>query len=344
MHTVEELVLPARADADDAADYREFVDTRNAIEIAAYQSPDRYLSPADILPFFQDEEAPVRLFGVRVGGELVAFSLLETKADDPGRLWITLYVQAEHGRQGIGTALLQHAEARAAHEGRSTLLIYASSAEAPGERLAAPTGFGSLPAGNPEVRFLLAHGYRLEQVERGSRLALPVSITPRESPPDYRLHYWDRHTPERWLEDLALLYTRISTDAPSAGLDEPEDVYTVERVLEFEATHAASPRTRVVVAVEHIPSGHLAGFSELRVPDDPLRALSQGTTLVLREHRGRRLGALLKEANLERVQREYPGHPAVLTFNAEENRYMLDVNEQLGFVPIGFEGGWRKDL
>jgi hypothetical protein len=53
---------------------------------------------------------------------------------------------------------------------------------------------------------------------------------------------------------------------------------------------------------------------------------------------------LLKLANLVEVQRRMPGHPSVITFNAEENRHMLDVNEAVGFVPIGYEGAWRRDL
>ena len=82
----------------------------------------------------------------------------------------------------------------------------------------------------------------------------------------------------------------------------------------------------------------------LSAPAETDRAISQEDTLVRREYRGHRLGMLLKLANLAEVQRRMPGHPAVLTFNAEENRHMLDVNEAVGFVPIGYEGAWRKDL
>jgi hypothetical protein len=53
---------------------------------------------------------------------------------------------------------------------------------------------------------------------------------------------------------------------------------------------------------------------------------------------------LLKVANLTHLERVAPGHPSVITFNAEENRHMLDVNEAVGFVQIASESAWRKDL
>ncbi|TFD88830.1 hypothetical protein [Cryobacterium serini] len=37
-----------------------------------------------------------------------------------------------------------------------------------------------------------------------------------------------------------------------------------------------------------------------------------------------------------------PGHPSVTTFNAEENRHMLAVNEALGFGPMRSEGVWKR--
>ena len=235
---------------------------------------------------------------------------------------------------------------------RPRALVYTPIPDAPGERLHSPTGFGSIPAGNRSARFLLARGYRLEQVERASRLALPlagldelVTAAARRSGDDYVVHYWTGLTPERWLEGLATLMTRMSTDAPTAGLEEPEDVWTVERLREFEERNARmSPRTQLFAAVEHRPSGTLVGYAQLSVTPDLSRAVFQWATLVLREHRGHKLGMLLKVANLAHLERVAPGHPSVITFNAEENRHMLDVNEAVGFVGIASESAWRKDL
>ncbi len=63
---------------------------------------------------------------------------------------------------------------------------------------------------------------------------------------------------------------------------------------------------------------------------------------MLPSYRGHRLGLLLKLANLVQLQGLASGYPAIVTCNAEENRHMLDVNDALGFRPIGYEGAWKK--
>jgi hypothetical protein len=85
-------------------------------------------------------------------------------------------------------------------------------------------------------------------------------------------------------------------------------------------------------------------MTRLHVPDDVTRPAGQWDTIVRREDRGHRLGMLLKLANLAALEEQMPGHPSVLTWNAEENRPMLGVNEAIGFTVRGYEGAWRKDL
>lgn len=342
-HSVEELVVPVSVDSADAADFIASSMIISQNEAEAYGHDDLRLTPNEVLPWWQDSGNPHRLFGVRVDGELVGCGVYEYLATDTESCWALVSVLTEHRNRGVGTAILDRIERVARSDGRGKILSYFPSPDAPGERIEAPTGFGSVAASNPEVLFATSHGFRLEQVERGSRLTLPVSVE-FEAPANYRLHQWIGATPVEWLEQMAVLNTRMSTDAPTAGLEEPEDVVTVERQIELDAASGRDPRSFLFTTVEHIPTGVLAGYTCLAVPAQQDRAINQYATLVLKEHRGHRLGMLLKLANLDHLQRERPGHPSIITFNAEENRPMLDVNEAVGFVPMGYEGAWKKLL
>lgn len=354
--TIDELAIPAALDGSPAArDFEHATEARNAAEIASLGTPDAAFPADELLPGWQPSaHQQRRMLVARIDGRVVARACYQSPigGDASNTAWVQLQVHPDATGRGIGRALADAVEALAKHEGRRQIHAYVPSPPADGPRLHPPTGFGSVPAANREVRFLLARGYTLEQVNRGSRLALPVDpelFAERRAAAEsrsagYRIHLWEAVAPKHWLADLALLATRMSTDAPSGGLDEEEDLWTVERWLEAEAEAHESPRSTLYAAVEHIESGHLAGYTELSVPPDTSRPAEQGDTIVMREHRGNRLGMLLKVANIAHLEQRYPGHPAIHTFNAEENRHMLEVNEAVGFVPFAYEGSWQKKL
>jgi GNAT superfamily N-acetyltransferase len=345
-------VIPTSADDVGWADFERAIDVGNIVEAVTYGTTDLAYTAAEELPYYRNTFQPRRILVARVGDEIVGRGTYETQTGESAdTAWVSVEVLADHRGKGIGTALAERVEAVVAEEGKVKAIAYIGIQDVDGPRLTSPTGFGSVPLENRDVKFLIARGYSFEQVERMSRLPLPVAgledlvaAATATSGPEYRIVTWHGRTPEKWRGDVAILGTRMSTDAPSAGLEEPEDVWTVERVLEGDARAEASGLDRLVAAVEHVPTGALAGFTMLAVPPIPTRAVAQYATLVLREHRGHRLGMLLKVANLEHLERVHPGRPSVTTFNAEENRYMLDVNEAVGFVGIGFEAAWRKDL
>lgn len=342
--TVEQLVVPAAVTDDDAGDFIANIEIINLVQAEACGHRDLDLVAEEMLPSWRSPSSPRTLLGVHVDGRLVGRAMYSRLVADPTTCWVSVGVLPEFRGRGIGTAIADRLEALARSEGRTKMITYVLSAVAEGgERVEAPTGFGSVPAANAEVRFLLSRGFRLEQVGRRSRLALPASVTV-DPPADYRLHVWVDRTPERWLEQMAHLHTRMSTDAPTAGLEAPEDVWTVERVREEDDAAAGDPRPYLVAVVEHVPTGQLAGYTTLAVPVETDRPVSQFDTLVLREHRGKGLGMLLKVANIDNLQQRYPGRPSIITSNAEDNRFMLDVNEAVGFAPIGYDGAWRKDL
>jgi GNAT superfamily N-acetyltransferase len=356
-YVIEETAVPASAASPGWDDFVGVVEVRNAVEVAGYGIPEVVDPAEDLRAEWDDPYEPRRMFVVRDAGRVVAYGSASWLAGDgpepPDAAWVDVRVLPEYEGRGIGRMLADRVEQIARDLGVARMINYGVSAAGAGERLEAATGFGSVPRDNREVRFRLARGWTLEQVERGSRLALPVDAdelarrlaeATAASGPDYRVHEWVVPTPERWRAGLAELYTRMSTDAPQGELGEPEDPWTVERLVQREAGVPGAEIRLLTAAVEHVPSGRLVGFTQLKVPDEQGTAASQWDTIVVREHRGRRLGMLLKLANFDHLQRVAPGHASILTWNAEENRPMLDVNEAVGFTPIGYEGAWKLSL
>ena len=350
---IDEVSIPDAVGGAGWGDFAAGIEVANLAQTVSYGTPDLGYSPEEELAQFRNPFEPRRMFVARWNDEVVGRAMSQTHlGTEADTSWVELDVLPEAEGRGVGRALAETLEASVREDGKAKIIAYIGQARAGGARLPSPTGFGSVPADTRSTRFLQARGYRLEQVERCSRLALPVPglagllrDAQAASGPDYRVHRFTNHTPENWRADLGVLITAMSTDAPDAGIGTPEDVWTAERVAEADERRAReNPRMRVLVAIEHVPSGRLVAFSQLSAPAQTDRAVAQYGTLVAKEHRGHRLGMLAKLANLAHLYDLFPEQPSVVTFNAEENRPMLDVNEALGFVAIAAEGAWRKDL
>lgn len=352
--TIDQIVIPATIEAPDAADFIEMTNVRNAIEADTFGNRDLAYEPAELLPHWQNPYEPQVCLAARVDGRVVARAIYQAPIEEGSRdVWLTIEVLPAFRRIGIGSALFERLEAMCEADGRTVQQSYVIHTPADGgATLPSPTGFGSVPRDAPETQFLLKRGFSLEQVERISRLDLPVDPEAfaaslagavEAAGRDYRLVHWTGRTPDKWAAGIALLNQRMSTDAPLAGLESTEETWDEDRVRALDDIRGASPRTMLVVCAEHVPTGTLAGFTELFVPPEVERPVDQQNTLVLKEHRGHRLGQLLKLANLRYLAELHPGHPSVNTFNAEENRPMLGVNEAIGFVPVGYEGGWKRE-
>ncbi len=99
----------------------------------------------------------------------------------------------------------------------------------------------------------------------------------------------------------------MSTDLPVADLRVEEEAWDAERVAEYIADYERSWQEMRLAVVEHVPTGELVAYTELQIPAFPgIEFGFQRDTLVLREHRGHRLGMLAKAANLELLVRERP--------------------------------------
>jgi len=349
-----ELAIPASADAAGADDFAAMTRVRNRIEAEATGSDDLAMRPSELLPAWRLQAYDAkRMLVARVEGSVVGRAVVDLPVG-AALAWVTVEVVPEFRRQGIGAALYAAAEQIAVEARRVVLQGYAIQGESGSvDRLVAATGFGSVARDSPVSRFLLARGFTLEQVARLSRLELPADrralrrrfvTATAAAGADYHVAYWAGRTPPERLDQIAELRARLATDAPQAGLEPDTSVWDAARVAAEDDADAASPRERLTAFVEHTATGAPAGYTVLDAPRERSRPVRQGDTIVLQEHRGHRLGMVLKTGNLLRLGEVRPGHPAVLAFTAEENRHMLQVNEALGFVPWGYEGGWKKIL
>lgn len=354
--TLHPLVLPARAGAAPTPLVREYADVRNAALLESTGRDDDALEAEALLPLlYSTPDRTRRQWYVASGDRMLGCATLDISQDgDQDTALVIVAVLREAAGRGLGRAVYEHVESIARDARVRKMLHWAEHHDdgSHAEPLASPTGFGSVPA-DRSARFLTRNGFRLEQVERASEFLWPDGAIDhlralREEAAghasDYRVVRWMVPTPAEYVDGYAWMKSRMSTDVPDGDLDTPEEIWDAARVAQFDARIAQKGWSLQVVAAQHIATGELCAFNELTIGQDPASATHQYETLVLKEHRGHRLGMLVKTAGLLTWHEQHPASARVVTYNAEENRPMLSINEDIGFTGFAYEGAWKKDL
>jgi len=82
--------------------------------------------------------------------------------------------------------------------------------------------------------------------------------------------------------------------------------------------------------------GAVVAWTCLVAGADPARPAQIEGTLVLAQHRGRRLGTAVKVASLL-AARDHTSSRQVRTSSEDQNVWMRDINRRLGFAPVESE-------
>ncbi|NUQ87402.1 MAG: GNAT family N-acetyltransferase [Glycomyces artemisiae] len=245
-------------------------------------------------------------------------------------------------RRGIGSALLRHAEERAAADGRTTISTW----------LAVPH------ESSPDVRgdggpFLVDNGYKrsLEAAVRVCELAAVdddeidrLWDASWEKADGFELVSFHGVPPERVIDGLAYLQARMYTDMPLGDWDLQEGVVTADTLRLWERQRLQKGQVNLQTAVVHKESGEVAGLTEIQLVGGDERHCMQGNTIVDPRFRGHRLGTILKIANQRRLQSMRPWMRYVWTGNAESNSQMIAINEAVGYRLAGHETVFQKKL
>ncbi|MGN6332351.1 MAG: GNAT family N-acetyltransferase [Motilibacteraceae bacterium] len=272
--------------------------------------------------------------GRPAGGAALQLALRDNLGLAEAELWV---LPAARGR-GVGTALADVVEQTSRAAGRAVVAVFVVHPGGADER--------------PGDVFARRRGYRVVQREARRRLdvgrALPRLAALEEqaaaAAEGYELVGWVSRTPAELLADRAALGTAISADAPRGDSAYTTEQWDIARVLARDEELARMDRTYVATAARHRASGRLVALTELAVPNTVPELAWQWDTVVLRAHRGHRLGLLVKAANLRRLREVVPAARQVMTYNDQSNQHMIAVNERLGFEVVDAEWRWELAL
>jgi GNAT superfamily N-acetyltransferase len=241
-------------------------------------------------------------------------------AENRHQAYVYIEVHPDHRRRGIGLELLRHAARQAGEDGRSTLsseAIQGSAGEAFALRLGAKPGQAS--ARRVLVLDKLPAGKLAELRESAARAAA-----------GYSLVTWTDWIPEEYLAGIAAVFNALS-DAPRDPGHEPRR-WDAQRIRErVDEPRALFGSRGYWIAAVHGATGEMAAVTQVEVNPEHPQWGHQQITAVTRQHRGHRLGLLVKAAMTQWLRTAEPGLRRIVTWNAAVNKHMIAINETLGY-------------
>ena len=236
-------------------------------------------------------------------------------------VWAEVTVHPEHRRRGHGTAIVEEVVRRTREAGRSTIWL------------------GTAEDDDGARAFLDKQGFHYASHDARRRQELPAVDraevdrllgTARTAASEYDLERYVPPVPEQVLTDLVEVTAAIN-DAPMGELTYEDEKFDLQRLKDIEAARVGRDDRVYRIAARHRETGVLGGHTVVVLnPLLPGRAF-QGDTAVHRDHRGHRLGMLLKIEMMNWLAEVQPEIREIETWNNADNNYMISVNEAIGY-------------
>jgi GNAT superfamily N-acetyltransferase len=267
--------------------------------------------------------------GVVVG--LLAVDLPQRDNRHLGGLEITVDPRAR--RQGLGRALYDAGVEKLRAEGRTLVMLECFDDDS-------STGFMK----SMGLDLAMAEVKRRQALDRldWERLDREYAAAERLAA-GYELVHLPPHIPDELMPDVVRLLAAIN-DAPTDSLDIEDEVFSPQRIRDFERSQAARERRIYRLAARHRETGVLAGHTIVGVEGECPWHAGQFDTSVLADHRGHRLGLLLKIAMLRLLRDAEPQVRELITWNAASNEHMIAVNEILGYGVVATAGAYQQHI
>jgi GNAT superfamily N-acetyltransferase len=324
-----------RVDPGDDVAVKAYVDVCNRVR--EVDSPWRHpvtVHEATGMLRFGWEKEPSEVHLAYADGEPVGTGAYDTtKWDNQHLAWLRVEVLPEARRRGHGSAVLGALLDRARAEGRT-------SAGIDGWESAAADAFALRHGFAPKTVEVCRRQYP-QQTDRSALAALRDEAAPYAA--DYELVRRLGASPDDELDAIAAMTAAIN-DAPLDDLEIEDEVFTAQRVRDYEDAQVQRGYRLHRVFARHRGTGELAGHTVVVVDGERPHLAEQHDTSVLRAHRGHRLGLLLKADMLDWLADTQPQITSIETWNAASNDHMIGVNEILGYRVMGRAVAYQRDL
>ncbi len=280
-----------------------------------------------------DGEAPLAhlatVDGVPVGAALLSLP----EYDNTHLAWATVVIEPSWRRRGHGSRLFEAMCEVARAHGRTTIGTDGWESES-------ALGFAAMHGLECKSQAIQRRQH-VRELEPG--LARRLYDEAAGVATDYELVRIVGRTPPTLVDGMVELVSAIN-DAPTDDLDLEDEVFTPERLAEYESGVERRGNTLYRLVARHRETGALGGHTVVAVERARPAIADQHDTAVARTHRGHRLGLLLKAGMLLWLAEAEPQVETIDTWNAESNDHMIAVNELLGYRVLGRELQFQKSL
>jgi GNAT superfamily N-acetyltransferase len=322
---------------DDLDAVQAFVDIDNARHVdAPWMHPATVYRRQMYMRYGWDGD-PAPHYLAHAGGAPVGYLVVHMSSWDNLELaWLEPVIHPGHRRRGLGTALMKAAEELCRDIRRPLLGADGWDSEST-RAFAASVGLER----------------KSQSVNRRQHLAeLPPSridevyAEAQAHAGDYLVERVAAPSPDGLFEELSEVAASIN-DAPLDDLELEDDDYSPAHMRAFERAQLAGDVRLYRVLARHRETGAIAGHTVVTVPADTPEHGEQDDTTVAREHRGHRLGLLLKADMVRWLVGPAGVEPqlrTIDTWNAESNDHMVGVNERLGYRVMGRQLEFQKRI
>ena len=268
--------------------------------------------------------------GTLVGSSFVGWN--KNEPENAHARWTEVNVLPAHRRKGVGRVLLRAAVEACIGQGDDLVFFGQTN-----DRQPSGEAFARAIAATPGLAMKL-NQLVIADVDRAK-----IAEWAKLDPAGYRLERADNVVSPGLVQPF-LDSANAMNDMPKGDLRFADQKFTEEQLRERESwLKQAGMEWWLIVAI-HEATGEGAGFTEVNYDPRAGHVVQQSGTGVVATHRGHRLGLWMKAVMLDRIIRERPAAKYIRTGNANVNKNMLEINEQIGFRHAWSSTLWQLPL